>query len=169
MELEKQFVIPTASRAKVSNKLSYPIGAERISVALAAIPQLAELRVRFCSGFEAHLRGGHYEFLRVEYRNSARALEEWPIRTLFDRPEQSRWEVVVQPVPRIVRHRVKQYIEAFALTEIAQWFIERKELIQRGGDILAYFYEEESDDFAARHATRLEPLRGLSRRLQTEL
>jgi hypothetical protein len=38
MELDQQFVIPTASRVKISQKLSYPVGAERVSVALASVP-----------------------------------------------------------------------------------------------------------------------------------
>src|SRR5947208_8762435 len=98
MELDQQFVIPTASRVKISQKLSYPVGAERVSVALASVPQLAELKLHFYSGFDVQLRSGHYEFLRVEYLNSARPSEEWPISSLYKRAEQSRWEIVVQPV-----------------------------------------------------------------------
>ena len=74
MELDQQFVIPTASRARISHKLSYPVGAERISAVLASVPQLAELRVRFYSGFDIQLRSGHYEFLRVEYLNKHAAI-----------------------------------------------------------------------------------------------
>ena len=159
MELEQQFVIPTASRVKISNKLSYPVGAESISLALASVPQLAEIRLHFYSGFDVQLRSGHYEFLRVEYLNSVRPLQEWPIATLYKRPVQGRWEIVVQPVPRLVRHHVKQYILDSALTQIAHWLVERNELVQRGGDILAFFYDQKSQDFVVRHLTRLEPLR----------
>jgi hypothetical protein len=77
---------------------------------LASVPQLAELRVRFYSGFGHQLRTGHYEFLRVEYPNNARPSQEWPISDLYGRSEPGRWEIVVQPVPRTLRHRVKQYI-----------------------------------------------------------
>jgi hypothetical protein len=159
MELDQQFVIPTASRAKISHKLSYPVGAERVSVVLVSVPQLPELKLHFYSGFDVQLRGGHYEFLRVEYLNNARPSQEWPISSLYKRPEQGRWEIVVQPVPRALRHRVKQYILGSALTQIAQWLIQRKELAQQGNDILAFFYDEKGEDFVSRHLTRLEPLR----------
>jgi len=159
MQLDQQFVVPTASRTKISHKLSYPVGAECISIALASVPQLAELRLHFYSGFDTQLRCGHYEFIRVEYLKNAHPSQEWPIRALYRRPEQGRWEIVVQPVPCTVRHRVKQYIEDSALTQIAQWLIQRKELTQRGGDIFAFFYDEKDEEFVARHLTRLEPLR----------
>jgi hypothetical protein len=109
MEVDQQFVIPTGSRAKISHKLSYPVGAERISVALAAVPQVPELQLHFYSGFDIQLRSGHYEFLRIEYLNGVRPLQDWPIAMLHNRPVQGRWEVIVQPVPRTVRHRVKEY------------------------------------------------------------
>jgi hypothetical protein len=106
MELEQQFVIPTASRVKISQKLSYPAGAESITIALASVPQLTEIRLHFYSWSDRGVRHGHYEFLRVEYLNDARPLEKWPIQSLYKRPTQGRWEIVVQPVPRTVRHGV---------------------------------------------------------------
>jgi hypothetical protein len=159
MELDQKLVIPTASRAKISHNLSYPVGAERVSVVLASVPQLAELKLHFYSGFDVQLRRGHYEFLRVEYLNNARPSQEWPISSLYKRTDQGRWEIVVQPVPRTLRHRVKQYILDSALTQIAQWLIQRKELAQQGNDILAFFYDEKGEEFVPRHLTRLEPLR----------
>ena len=159
MDLDQQFVIPTASRAKISHKLSYPVGAERISAVLASVPQFAELRVHFYLEVDIQLRSGHYEFLRVEYLNNARPSQEWPISDLYKRPAQGRWEIVVQPVPRTLRHRVKQYILDSALTEVAQWLTQRKELAQQGNDILAFFFDEKSEEFVVRHLTRLEPLR----------
>lgn len=159
MELDEQFVIPTVSRAKISHKLSYPVGARAISAALASVSQLAELRLHFFPGFDIQLRSGHYEFLRVEYLNNARALEEWPIRGFYGHLEQGRWKIVVQPVPGAVRHRVKRYIVDSALMEIAHWLIQRKQLEQRGGEILAFFYDENDEDFVSRHVSRLEPLR----------
>ena len=159
MELEQQFVIPTASRVKISHKLSYPVGTESISTALSSIPQLTRIRLHFYSGFDIQLRSGHYEFLHVEYLNRIHPLQEWPIATLYKRPLQGRWEIVVQPVPRRVRHFVKKYIADSALTQIAQWLVERSELTQRGGDILAFFYDEKSEGFVVRHLKRFEPLR----------
>lgn len=159
METNEQFIIPTASKAKISHKLSYPVGAELISIALASVPQLAGIRLHFYSGIDHRLRWGHYEFLRVEYRNNERPLEEYPILSLYGRPAQYRWEIVVQPVPRTLRHRVREYIQESALPGMDEWLMQRKALAQRGGDILAFFYDEEADDLVVRHLTRLEPLR----------
>lgn len=83
----------------------------------------------------------------------------WPISSLYKCAEQSRWEIAVQPVPRALRHRIEQFIIDSALAQIAQWLIQRKELAQPGNDILAFFYDEKSEEFVARHLTRLEPLR----------
>jgi hypothetical protein len=159
MEDVQPFIIPTLSKAKISRRLSYPIGAEHVSLALATTPQLSMLKLHFYSGFDIGLRAGHYEFLRTEYLNQAKPSAEWPIAHLYNRPPQYRWEIVVQPVPRILRHRIKQYIVDFALPQIALWLIERAQLAQRGNDILAFFYDEKADEFIARELTHLEPLR----------
>jgi hypothetical protein len=120
---------------------------------LLPFPNLLNSNLHFYSGFDVQLRSGHYEFLRVEYLNNAGPSEEWPISSLYERAEQSRWEIVVQPVPRNLRHRVKQYILDFALTQIARWLIQRKELAQQGNDILAFFYDEKGEEFVPRHLT----------------
>ena len=134
MEDVQPFIIPTGSRAKISRRLSYPIGAEHISLALAGTPQLSMLKLHFYSGSDNHLRWGHYEFLRIEYLNRAAPSGKWPISTLYKRPPQYRWEIVVQPVLRILRHRIKQYIVDCALSQIALWLIERTQLAQQGND-----------------------------------
>jgi hypothetical protein len=70
-QMEDQFIIPTLSRSKISHDLSYPIGAESISAALASAVQLPEVRLHFFSSkFGTGLRTDHLEFLRVEYLNS---------------------------------------------------------------------------------------------------
>jgi hypothetical protein len=158
MEDIQQVTIPTLSRAKISSKLSYPIGAEHISLALTSTAQLPMLKLHFYAGLGIGLRHGHYEFLRVEYLNQATPSEKWPISSLYKRPPQYRWEIVVQPVPRIFRHRIKQYIVDSALPQIAHWLIDRAQLAQRGNDILAFFYDEKTDEFMPRELTHLEPL-----------
>jgi hypothetical protein len=157
---EAECVIPTLSKAKISSKLSYPIGAEQVSFALVLSPQFHELGLHFYSKFGHGLRRDHYEFLRVEYLNNATPAEEWPITSLYKRPPQNRWEVVVQPVPRPLRNAVRHYIIESALPRIAQWLAERTALRQRGNDILVFFYDEKAEEFVCRPLTHLEPLRG---------
>lgn len=159
-EETRPLVIPTLSRATISRHLSYPIGAEPISESLASVPQFAELKLLFYSSkFYTPLRSKEYEFLRVEYLNNAKSGEKWPIANLYGRPLQGRWEIAVQPVPRVLRHTIKQYILDFALPQMRHWLVERAQLLQRGSDLLAFFYEEETQGCISRHAANLEPLR----------
>src|SRR5512141_3066597 len=125
MEEAESLLIPTLSKAKIASKISYPVGAEQVSSALASSSQFHELRLHFYSMFDHGLRRGHYEVLRVEYLNNARPAKEWPITSLYNRPPQYRWEIVVQPVPRLLRHTVRQYVIESALPRIAQWLDER--------------------------------------------
>src|SRR6266576_1547831 len=139
MEDVQPFIIPTLSRAKISHHLSYPIGAAAVSLALGSTVQLPELKPHFYFWTDIWLRGGNYEFLRVEYLNNATPAENWPISGLYKRPPQYRWEIVVQPVPRFVRHPIKQYILSSALPQIADWLSGRAQLAQRGSDMLTFF------------------------------
>jgi len=159
MEEIPQLVIPTRSKAKISRNLSYPIGAKTISAVLASAAQLPELTLHYYAAFESAQRKGDYQFLRVEYLNNARPAEKGPIFRLYGRPPQGRWEIVVLPVPRILRHRVKQYIIESALPQIARWLRERAQLAQPGNDVLAFFYNDKTDELTPRRLTHLEPLR----------
>jgi hypothetical protein len=159
MEEVQQIIVPTLSRAKISRNLSYPIGAQQISVALSSTVQLPELKLHFYSWSDHGLRRGHYEFLRAEYLNNARPAEKWPVSSLHKRPPQYRWEILVQPVPRVFRHRIKQYIVDSALNQISNWLVERAQLTQQGSDILAFFYDEKTEEFVRRQLYHLEPLR----------
>jgi hypothetical protein len=160
MEDVQQIIIPTLSRAKISHLLSYPIGAEQISTALASTPQLSEIRLLFFSWrYLPRLRESHYEFLRVEYLNNAVPAQKHPIRSLYGRPKQGQWEIVVQPVKRVFRHRIKEYILQVALPQIGDWLVERAHLAQQGSDILAFFYDELGEEFAVHPLTNLEPKR----------
>lgn len=159
MEDVQPYIIPTLSRAKISHHLSYPIGAAAASMALASVAQLPELKLHFYFWSDNALRRGHYEFLRVEYLNNASHAEEWPIWHLYKRPPQFRWEIVVQPVPRVNRHRINEYILEKALPQVGSWLSERTGLSQQGSDMLTFFYDEKVEGFESRPLTRLEPLR----------
>ena len=159
LEDVQQIVIPTLSKAKISHTLSYPIGASDVSSALSSAVQLPELKLHFYSGFDIGLRSGHYEFLRVEYLSNTTSASEWPISHLYQRPPQFRWEIIVQPVPRLLRNRIKQYILNSALPQILQWLAERPQLVQQGNDMLTFFYDEKTEDFVVRRLTHLEPTR----------
>ena len=159
MDAVQPFIIPTLSKAKISHHLSYPIGAAVVSSALASVAQLQELKLHFYFWTDQWLRWGHYEFFRVEYLNNASPAEEWPISHLYKRPSQYRWEIIVQPVPRVSRHRINEYILDTALPQVGSWLSDRTELSQQGSDMLTFFFDEKAEEFKSRSLTRLEPLR----------
>ena len=160
MEAIQPYVIPTLSRSKISHHLSYPVGAAAVSIALASATQLPELKLHFYFYSERSLRRGHYEFLRVEYLNNALPpAAEWPIWLLYSRPPQYRWEIIVQAVPRVNRHRINEYILKTALPQAGIWLSERTGLSQQGNDMLTFFYDEKAEKFESKPLTRLEPLR----------
>lgn len=154
MDEEHQIVIPTLSRAKISRNLSYPIGAEAVSIALASAPQFPQISLHFYGAFVTWTRKGRYQFLRVQYSNSL-----GPPRDLYKRPQQGRWEIVVQPVPRPDRSRVKQYIIETALPQIIDWLENRAELTQLGDDIFTFSYNDKTKEFTTWQSTNLEPSR----------
>src|ERR1700722_6223772 len=160
MEEIRRSVIPTLSRTRISRHLSYPIGAEVISEALTTVPQFAQLQLLFYSSkFHTPLRSKEYEFVRIQYLNNAKSGERWPIANLWGRPLQSRWEIAVQPVPRVLRHRIKRYILDSALPQMRDWLVERAQLLQQGSELLAFFYNEKTEECVPRHVANLEPLR----------
>ena len=129
-------------------------------MALASVTQLHELKLHFYFWSDHSLRRGHYEFIRVEYLNNALpAPGDWPIWLLYNRPPQYRWEIVVQAVPRVNRHRINEYILETALPQVSIWLSEHTELSQQGNDLLTFFYDEKEEKFESRRLTRLEPLR----------
>ena len=150
-------IIPTCSKVKISSRLSYPIGAEAISRALVSTPQLPDLRLHFYTD----LRVKWYdEFLRVEYLDRAQTADAPPILYLLRRPPQSRWEIVVQPVPQAVLNRIKQYIVDSALPQVAHWLLERSHQGRPGNEVLAFFHDKERDELVVKSLTRLGPHRG---------
>ena len=158
MEDIQPLVVPTLSKVKISHHLSYPIGAEAVSSALASTAQFPLLKLHFYYWCDHDPRHRNYEFLRVEYLNNATPVAKYPVTELHNRPPQWRWEIVVQPVPRAVRHRIKQYILNSALPEIARWLAERSYLQQQGSDILTFFYDEKAEEFTPRRLAHLEPV-----------
>ena len=157
-------VIPTASKSKISTLVSYPVGAERISEALASTPQFTNLRLHFYADTR-HMTDRpskvfeYLEYLRVEYLQKAERHYRYPILDLRGRPPQYRWEIVVQPVPRYLRHAIKLYIVNTALPQMDLWLKDRSCQDCRGSEVLAFFYETEKDESMFLQSSRLEPLK----------
>jgi len=159
MQASGDVLIPTIAKAKIPCRLSYPAGAQQISVALRTVALFDQLRLNYYYLFDNALRWGHYEFIRVEYLNGVAPVVDGPITSLYQRGPQWRWEIVVQPVPRQLRHRIRTYIVEVALDRVARWLEDRRDFVQRGSAVLAFFYDEKQDEFVERQASHLEPLR----------
>jgi hypothetical protein len=154
-----QSIIPTLSKARIPQTLSWPVGAEAISAALQGAAHSSDLKLHFYFWSDFRLRNCSFEFLRVEYRNGAIPVEEYPVSNLFKRPPQFQWEIVVQPVPRLLRNKINLYIVEEALPRVKDWLDEYGNLVQNGSSILAFFYEQTVEEFVARKVKRLGPLR----------
>jgi len=103
---------PTRVRAKISSRLSYPVGAELISAELADVLQAESPEIWFLSKYERlKTRGEPYEILTVSY--TSLELHE------------SGWKIWVRPVPRELKHLVKEVLKAELFPRIRQWLTAR--------------------------------------------
>ena len=157
VEDTQSIIIPTRSKAKISHELSYPIGAERISVALASVAQLPALVLHFRGDWYDRLRFGRYPYLRVVYSRIPKPINPESASGI---PLFNEWEIIVKPVRRSSRHKIQQHMLTAALPQVEEWLRQRADLMQPGNDILTFFYDEDSDIFSEERETRLQPIRG---------
>jgi hypothetical protein len=161
MEDVKTVIIPTRTKEKISHELSFPIGAERISIALASAPQLPELVLHFRSDRWYQVRLGHYPILSVRYSGKNWAYN--PV-TFSGIPLFNKWEIEVNPVPRPFRHRIQQYILESALPQIRQWLDQRADLAHEGTDTFGFFFDEGKEEFVPNLLARPQPLRRIKQK-----
>ena len=156
MEASRPFIIPTRSKGRISHELSFPLGAERLSAALASVPQLSDLVLHFQSDWYDRLRFARYPYLSVAYARKSRTVN--PVASGI--PLFNVWEIMVKPVRRSSRHTIQQHLLTVALPQVEQWLQRRRGLAQPGTDRLTFFYDEDSEIFSEESETHLEPLRG---------
>jgi hypothetical protein len=109
MEDVKAIIIPTGTKAKISHELSFPIGAEKISMALASTKQLPLLVLRFRSDYYYRVRFSEYPFLHVAYSGTKKPINPVSANGI---PLFNEWEIELVLVPRVFRHRIQQYISS---------------------------------------------------------
>jgi hypothetical protein len=141
--------LPTLFKRKIPSTLSYPIGAERISQALASVPQYDDIGLEFWYYSKAPRRAEPIEFLKAEY-NTLRFSEtmKWSL-----------WTVRIQPVPREARHLVQQHILQEGLPAIAEWLCQRAGLNRRGSDRLVFRFNPTTLEFTSSRSNSLQPER----------
>lgn len=101
-------LFPTLRKARISSRLSYPIGAQAISNELADVPQAQSLDICFRDKYETlKTRGASYTIFEVSYSGT-----RW---------YQPGWHIVVQPVPKEMRHVVNQALKTEFFPAIRMW------------------------------------------------
>jgi hypothetical protein len=123
-------LFPTKLKAKISRRLSYPVGAELISSELADVPQAQSLEIRFQGKYERmETRGKPYSIFVVSYSGT--------------QSYEPGWSIVVRPVPRALKHTVKEILTSELFPRIRKWLLDRADLDSRDGfDALAVVLNE---------------------------
>ena len=113
---------PTRVRVRISSKLSYPVGAELITAELEHVPQAESFEISFCSKYETmETRGKAYRIFTVSY------LGEQSFHF------KNGWSIEVRPVPRALKHAVKEALKREFFPRIRQWLQEYADLDSRYG------------------------------------
>src|SRR6201993_1930035 len=121
MEAEGHYVIPTARKSRISHLLSWPIGAERLSLALSSVPQLKLLSLQFILDWYDRMHFPRYPFLSTVYLHN-----EIEFKSVTGEIVSTEWLINVHPVGRQSRHRIQEYMLKEGLSTAAQWFEERR-------------------------------------------
>ncbi len=150
-------LIPTNFKSKLPHTLSYPIGAETISVAFKDIPQFADFNLEFW--FWSQVRPDIeriYSVLEISYSRRAKS-----IHSRKDDLEAGRfdpkWTIKVRPVSRVRRHLIKTKLEEEALPLARKWLIENGDRDEIGGVKLTFSFDEETELLTAEKWSSLEP------------
>ena len=117
-------MIPTRLKAKLPPHLSYPIGAQRISDALAGVPHADELSLTFWAASESRRLLAEqlpYAVVVARFRPARKpgyvGSNAMVDAGFFD----ERWEIEVGPVLRQHRHVAQQLLEQRGMPAIARW------------------------------------------------
>ena len=122
-------MIPTRSKSKLSKLLSYPIGAEVISEALADAPFVSEIALSFhdkamwpLSEFQRHLREGlPYQILSMEFTPVIKPGYSAPAKLIERGWFDAKWSVTVYPVLRELRQVAGQLLREQGLPIVWEW------------------------------------------------
>jgi hypothetical protein len=122
-------MIPTRSKAKLPKTLSYPLGAEAISEALAGAPHADELSLSFydravwpATEFNRFIREGlPYRILSAAYMPPLKPGHSAPNTLVESGWYQGHWSITVYPVLRELRHAAGQLLRELGLPAVVRW------------------------------------------------
>jgi hypothetical protein len=113
-------MIPTSRKSKLPTSLSYPVGAELVSEALANVPQASKLHLSFGLFRPLLSKRGRmkpYPVLRADYSG--------PVM-----PPSLHWGLKVWSVPSEARHEIKESLVGEGLARVRRWLEVRARLSQ---------------------------------------
>jgi hypothetical protein len=111
-------IIPTRYKAKIGKELSYPLGAEVLSRALAGLPMFAHLSIWFGSGSSTPRK------ICTETQNRVVSVAYSCTRS-FTMSFGPSWTIRVTAVPRETRAQIKEMLLESGLEQIRTW-LEKK-------------------------------------------
>jgi hypothetical protein len=149
-------IIPTRYRSKIAHTLSYPIGAEAISLLLKEAPQFAEFEVTFYGSWGDKYRSADaHKVLTIGYRKSANSIStsstEYSQRRL-----NRQWQIIVHPVDRVQKYLIKQKLIA-ALPQAMPWLQQRSDLDAIGSDQICFVFDRRDESITMQSTSHLSP------------
>ena len=139
-------MIPTIYKEKIPKMLSYPIGAEALSIALAGTPQIEHLSIYFYGDFKIDKTKEikkTYSILEVEYTfdfPDRNAPNKW-IASGYYSPK---WKITVNAVPCELKSEVRNLLEIKAFPQLTKWMLDNQKIHGRHENAAIVFKFDES-------------------------
>ncbi len=126
-----QLILPTKRKARIASYLSWPLGARALSVAFSGSTQASRLALEFWDHWPKFHQGKwppRFPVLELEYRRyrSVYIMGEWA---------KPHWSLCVRPVPREMKSRVSESLQAQGLSRVAKWLDRNAGLFGREGHV----------------------------------
>jgi len=117
-------MIPTKYKHKISWRLSWPLGAEKISEAFDGLPQSLDFSLYFSGYNQSKVSTqGDIHVMSVEYSFS-RPKSEVMINLGFGSPK---WSITIYPIPRELKHRIKELLDQ-SFPKLRQWCVSHQDI-----------------------------------------
>jgi hypothetical protein len=151
-------LIATTYKAKIPSSVSWPMGAQEISDALAGVPQFDELRVTFSFYMTNKTALNHWpwmEVMRFAYYKGANSLSM--SGNMIQRGHLERqWSISVSAVPRAERKRFHDMLLS-ELPKAAAWLSEHQARQAMGRLSFAIIWDKQKDTLYTSTETSAEP------------
>lgn len=155
--MEDVVLIPTSFKSKLPHTLSYPIGAEGVSLALKDVPQFGEFTLSFWFWSQARPDVERsYSVFEISYSRGAKSIHSGK-HDIESRRLESKWKITVRPVSRNRRHLIKAKIQDEALPLAKTWLLENADRDEIGDLTLSFSFDEETELLNVSKFSSLEP------------